>query len=144
MWRSDKCIFKQQLFVKVVNLGFERFDVIVQFDWNPVSAFTAATGLVPQTRQYATLYAYLVRHSVDSNTDYDRCFAVLQQAALLDNEEDFHCFMLHLTYIFCGTKVLMFDEMHAMQISEYLCFTYQFVAFFSGSKKPRIWHDWNS
>lgn len=29
----------------------------------------------------------------------------------------------------------MFDETHAMQISEYLCFTYQFVAFFSGSKK---------
>ena len=25
--------------------------------------------------------------------------------------------------------------MHAMQISEYLCFTYQIVAFFSGSKK---------
>ena len=25
--------------------------------------------------------------------------------------------------------------MHAMQISEYLCFTYQFVAFLSGSKK---------
>ena len=29
----------------------------------------------------------------------------------------------------------MFDETHAMQISEYLCFTYQIVAFFSGSKK---------
>ena len=28
-----------------------------------------------------------------------------------------------------------FDETHAMQISEYLCFTYQIVAFFSGSKK---------
>ncbi|MBQ8225725.1 MAG: hypothetical protein IJZ86_10330, partial [Bacteroides sp.] len=45
------------------------------------------------------------------------------------------CFMLHLTYIFCCTKVLMFDEMHDMQIGEYLCFTYQIVAFFSGSKK---------
>jgi hypothetical protein len=29
----------------------------------------------------------------------------------------------------------MFDETHAMQISEYLRFTYQIVAFFSGSKK---------
>ena len=28
-----------------------------------------------------------------------------------------------------------------MQISEYLYFTYQFVAFFSGSKKIRIWYD---
>ena len=100
MGRGDECIFKQQLFVKVVNLGFERFDIIVQFDLNPVSAFTAATGLVAHTRQYATLYTYLVRHSVDCYTDYDRSFAALQQAALLNYEENFHCFMFHLTYIF--------------------------------------------
>jgi len=31
----------------------------------------------------------------------------------------------------------MFDETHAMQISEYLCFTYQIVGFFFGSKKKQ-------
>ena len=40
------------------------------------------------------------------------------------------CLLFGAGTFFCGTKVLMFDETHAMQISEYLYFICQIVAFF--------------